>query len=35
MNFPSVFNGILGMDFFTRSGAIIDLAKMQIEFTYL
>lgn len=35
MDYGFTINGILGMDFFTRSGAIIDLAKMQIEFTAL
>jgi predicted aspartyl protease len=35
MDYGFAINGILGMDFLTRTGAIIDLAKMQIEFTNL
>jgi hypothetical protein len=35
MDYGFEINGILGMDFLARTGAIIDLAKMQIEFTNL
>jgi hypothetical protein len=35
MDYGFAINGILGMDFLARTGAIINLAKMQIEFTNL
>lgn len=32
MDYGFNIQGILGMDFLTRAGAILDLSKMQIEF---
>ena len=32
MDYGFDINGILGMDFLTKSGAIINLPKMQLEF---
>lgn len=33
MDFGFAINGILGMDFLTQAGAIINLSSMQIEFS--
>ena len=33
MDYGFAINGILGMDFLTRAGAIINLSTMQIEFS--
>lgn len=33
MDYGFEINGILGMDFLLRSGAVVDLKKLSIEFT--
>lgn len=35
MDYGFAINGILGMDFLRRTGAVVDLATLQIEFTNL